>query len=135
MKKTIKLLRTGICAAFIFTAAVSTANAQENESPFMNLNPYSELYLTCEELADEVAPVGYTAEHEDWKIVFRDCIKSTLEIEPAAGEVLPSTDETAEQPNDPKNMLTIQDVERDNLITDDYGEYQREMLGEDSTAE
>lgn len=135
MQKTIKLLRTGICAAFIFTAAISTASAQENDSPFMNLNPYSELYLTCEELADEVAPIGYTTEHEDWKVVFRNCIKSTLEIEPAAGAVLPSNNANETAIDESTNSLTIQDVERDNLITDDYGEYQREMLGQDSTVE
>ena len=130
MKKYIHIITRSTLAVSFIAISSTSVFAQSPENVFMNLNPYSELYLTCEELADEVAPVGLTTEHEDWKAVFQSCVKATLEIEPAAGDI-----EIMEDKSDQPQSLTIKDVDRDNTFTEDYGQYQNEMLGEDSAAE
>ncbi len=63
------------------TAHAETTTARD----FIDLNPYSTTYLACEEIADKSAPIGYEIEHEKWKEIFMDCVKSIEDTIPAAG--------------------------------------------------
>ena len=72
---------------FCMIALTATAAHAETTTArdFIDLNPYSTTYLACEEIADKSAPIGYEIEHEKWKEIFMDCVKSIEDTIPAAG--------------------------------------------------
>ena len=96
---------------------ISPVNAEERD--FITLNPYSEAYLECEELADSTAPIGYPVEHAEWKRVFETCVSAILETAPAAGQV-----------NDTPEFDDIEILEES--LMDDYKTYKDDMFIEDS---
>lgn len=128
-------LFTAIILITVFVA--SSADAAMEERDFLRLNPYSNAYLACEELADEVAPITLDKEHPDWTRVFRSCVEATLEIEPAAGVVSnPDFLNTGNGPDPSMEFAldpALDDFDPATLSVEAYQAYENQLLEQDSS--